>query len=266
MYLHTDTRCGFRGSPWLGFPFLPGSCACKQNEDDPQQQQPVEAAAAEDAKPHPYDGGHLAMTYAALCCLKVLDDDLSRVNRRAILGSLRHLQTPEGSFSPAWQGGEADMRFLFCAASITQMLGGDWSEFDTSKACEFVAASQSYDGGLGLRPGSEGHGGSTYTGISALTMMRGLGRLRDLPELVRWCARSQGAGFCGRPNKTPDSCYSYWIGATMKLLGGELLPVRLLLNSSLGSLSSAPASVTLRCPLPLANQNWKREWRSLANL
>jgi prenyltransferase beta subunit len=27
-------------------------------------------------------------------------------------------------------------------------------------------------------------------------------------------------GFQGRINKDPDTCYSFWIGATLKLLGG----------------------------------------------
>jgi len=49
-----------------------------------------------------------------------------------------------------------------------------------------------------------------------------MGRLKDLPDreaLIRWCMYGQGAGFVGRPNKPPDSCYSFWIGATMKMLG-----------------------------------------------
>ena len=28
----------------------------------------------------------------------------------------------------------------------------------------------------------------------------------------------QDSGFQGRPNKDPDTCYSFWVGATLKLL------------------------------------------------
>ena len=30
-------------------------------------------------------------------------------------------------------------------------------------------------------------------------------------------------GFCGRVNKFPDSCYSFWIGSSLKILGYEYL-------------------------------------------
>lgn len=30
-------------------------------------------------------------------------------------------------------------------------------------------------------------------------------------------------GMAGRVNKVPDSCYSFWIGWTLKLLGLDLL-------------------------------------------
>lgn len=207
------SRCGFRGSPYLGLPFAPGCCPCEAAESEARASE-----AAEEKPQHPYDGGHIAMTYTAICCLKVLGDDLSRVNRKAVIGALRSLQCEDGSFSPTWQGGESDMRFVFSAAAISHMLE-DWSGLDREATVQFIVSSQRYDGGIGLRPGSEGHGGSTYTAISALTMMGALDRLRDLDGLIRWCVRSQGAGFCGRPNKPPDACYSYWIGATMKLLG-----------------------------------------------
>lgn len=39
-----------------------------------------------------YDASNLASTYAAICMLKTLGDDLSRLNKPAIIGALRHLQ------------------------------------------------------------------------------------------------------------------------------------------------------------------------------
>ncbi len=88
-YVH----CGFRGSPNLGVAFTA------------QGTPPI----------HPTDEAHITMTYTALCVLAILGDDWSGVNRPAIIGALRHLQRPDGSFSSVSLGGEADMRFLFCA-------------------------------------------------------------------------------------------------------------------------------------------------------
>lgn len=42
---------------------------------------------------------------------------------------------------------------------------------------------------------------------------------RKKEKLKRWCLAKQVSGFQGRPNKEPDTCYSFWIGATLKLLG-----------------------------------------------
>ena len=42
-------------------------------------------------------------------------------------------------------------------------------------------------------------------------------RKRD--GLVFWCLSRQGQGFNGRPNKVEDSCYTFWIGASLKVTG-----------------------------------------------
>ena len=65
-------------------------------------------------------------------------------------------------------------------------------------------------------------GGGAYCGTAALALM---GRLRtalsdqDRDALLRWCVHRAGVGFHGRPNKVSDTCYSYWVGATLHLLG-----------------------------------------------
>lgn len=48
---------------------------------------------------HPYDSGHIAMTYTALSSLLILGDDLSLVNKDACLAGLRALQLPDGRYS-----------------------------------------------------------------------------------------------------------------------------------------------------------------------
>lgn len=42
-------------------------------------------------------------------------------------------------------------------------------------------------------------------------------------ELIYWCVHRQEGGMQGRPNKAEDTCYSYWIGGTLRLLGQDHL-------------------------------------------
>jgi hypothetical protein len=42
-----------------------------------------------------YDTSNIASTYAALCILRTLGDDLGRVNKPAVIGALRHLQNKQ---------------------------------------------------------------------------------------------------------------------------------------------------------------------------
>ena len=79
-------------------------------------------------------------------------------------------------------------------------------------------ASRSFDGAYGQGPAEEGHGGSTFCAVATATL---LGRAAELPGAERtaaWClARCQG-GYCGRPGKLADTCYSWWCGAALELL------------------------------------------------
>lgn len=40
----------------------------------------------------------------------------------------------------------------------------------------------------------------------------------QIHRLKQWCLNRQDKGFNGRVNKPIDSCYSFWIGATLKLI------------------------------------------------
>lgn len=168
---------------------------------------------------HEYDHGHVAMTYTAIASLLILGDDLARVNRPAVLAGIKALQLEDGSYKAALQGGENDMRFLYCAAAVCSMLN-DWSGMDQELAMNYVVTSIGYDGGIGQGPELEAHGGSTYCAVAALVLM---GRLKEVGEdklrgLKRWCISRQQTGFQGRPNKPEDTCYSFWVGATLRLL------------------------------------------------
>ncbi len=127
------------------------------------------------------------------------------------------------------------MRFLYCACCISYMLN-DWSGIDVNAAVTYIQSCRSYDGAISLLPGQEGHGGSTFCAIASLFL---LGRLDEVldddvdddgnvggnvnvtswrQELIQWCVSRQIDGLQGRPNKLEDTCYSYWIGGTLRIL------------------------------------------------
>jgi hypothetical protein len=53
---------------------------------------------------------------------------------------------------------------VYCAAVICHLLG-DWSGMDVPLCVDYIHRSQAYDGGYGLGPGLEAHGGSTYCAV-----------------------------------------------------------------------------------------------------
>jgi len=173
-----------------------------------------------------YNYGHIAMTYTALCTLAALGDDLSRVDRAAALKLVAQLQRDDGSFQCIVVGSEHDMRFLYCACVICYLLN-DWSPIDKEKALGYIESCITYDGGISLLPGQEGHGGSTFCAIASLKLMDSLSGMLDREDrrqrLIHWCAHRQIGGMQGRPNKAEDTCYSFWIGASLALLGQEEL-------------------------------------------
>ncbi|CAH1408152.1 unnamed protein product [Nezara viridula] len=167
-----------------------------------------------------FTSGHLAMTYTGLASLLILGDDLSRVNRKAIIKGVRSLQQDDGSFCATQMGSENDMRFVYCAAVICYILQ-DWSGMDTEKTIEYIMRSMSYDYGFGQGPELESHGGVTYCAVAVLSLMGKLHsvlNVKQLEGLKRWVLMRQVTGFQGRANKQEDTCYSFWVGATIQML------------------------------------------------
>jgi len=185
---------GFRGGPFFVPPFNP------------------------EEGPHPHDKSHIAMSYVAICLLLMMGDDLSRVDTKAVVSALPFMQQENGSFSPTAGGAEHDMRYIYCASSVSYMLN-DWSGFNKESAINFILSSQGYDYSIGQGPLEEGHAGSTYCALASLAMMGALDRLPYKENLIKWLILRQGFGFQGRPNKVEDTCYSFWVGASLKLLG-----------------------------------------------
>ena len=236
-------HCGFIGSTFLGQTFPLGDsgaecsfCTCTSTSSSSssgsgsspsdalefcQPSSPLDAQG-----PDRFMQGHLAMTYTSLAVLATLDKDslTERVDRASLVSGMRHLQQPDGSFRATLDGSECDMRFLYCACAISSMLG-DWSGVDVERAVGFVRSCITYEGGISLVPGAEAHGGSCYTAVASLVLM---GRLDEVlgagagkAALQAWLEQRicPEGGYNGRTNKETDSCYSFWVGATLQLLG-----------------------------------------------
>ena len=178
-----------------------------------------------------HNHSHIAMTYTALATLATLGDDLERVNRLGIRATLCALQRSDGSFQciVGDDSCEHDMRFLYCACAISHMLQ-DWSGLDTDRAVQYICDCRNpWDGAFALiSGGQEGHGGSTFCAVASLTLMGRLDEVLDRSphanwrkDLIRWCVHRQVEGMQGRPNKDQDTCYSFWIGASLRLLGRD---------------------------------------------
>ena len=168
----------------------------------------------------PYRLSHVSMTYTALATLVVLGDDLSRVDKRAVTSALRELQQESGVYQAVSFGTESDTRFVFCACAISFMLQ-DWSGVDVEKARSFLTASVGFDGGFGLLPGNESHGGATYTALASWMLLGWEVPPEIHEEILRFCTFRQIGGFNGRINKPPDTCYTFWVGGSLQMLGCE---------------------------------------------
>ncbi|KAK3926954.1 Geranylgeranyl transferase type-1 subunit beta [Frankliniella fusca] len=168
----------------------------------------------------PYACGHVSMTYTGLGTLLILGDDLSRINRKVVAAGVRACQQPDGSFCATLAGSECDMRFVYSAAAVCYILK-DWSGMDKGLATDYILQSLSYDNAFAQGPGLESHGGHTFCAVASLSLMGTLHTMlstKQLDRLRRWCIMRQESGFNGRPNKPVDTCYSFWVGATLKIL------------------------------------------------
>lgn len=80
------------------------------------------------------------MTYTGIAILLALDDDLSRLDRKAIIQGVAAVQKKNGSFSASIEGNEYDMRFVYCACCICYMLN-DWTGIDKDAMGKYIIES-----------------------------------------------------------------------------------------------------------------------------
>ncbi|XP_031823626.1 geranylgeranyl transferase type-2 subunit beta [Sarcophilus harrisii] len=160
---------------------------------------------------------HLLYTLSAVQIL-TLYDSLNVIDVNKVVEYVQSLQKEDGSFAgDIW--GEIDTRFSFCAVATLALLG-KLDAINIEKAIEFVLSCMNFDGGFGCRPGSESHAGQIYccTGFLAITSQ--LHQINS--DLLGWwlCERQlPSGGLNGRPEKLPDVCYSWWVLASLKIIG-----------------------------------------------
>jgi len=165
------------------------------------------------------DFSHVTMT--AMCLILLVffgDKELSRVNKKAVLAGLKACQRPNGCFGFFSSPSETDLRFVYSACVSCYILD-DWGDLDVDKIVEYIHSCQRYDYSFGMEPDCESHGSACYLAVASLWLMGRLDELRHKDELIKWLIILQALGFCGRPNKDEDSCYTFWIGSTLEILG-----------------------------------------------
>ncbi|KRX55374.1 Cyclin-dependent kinase 9 [Trichinella sp. T9] len=160
---------------------------------------------------------HLLHTLSAVQIL-TLYNCTNLMNIDGVVEYVKKLQQEDGSFAgDEW--GEIDSRFSFCAVATLSLLNR-LNDIDVRKAVGFVLKCRNFDGGFGTRPGSESHAGQVYCCVGVLAMTRHLNTI-DVDQLAWWLAERQckSGGLNGRPEKLPDVCYSWWVLASLKILG-----------------------------------------------
>ncbi|EYB84495.1 hypothetical protein Y032_0315g2269 [Ancylostoma ceylanicum] len=211
---------------------------------------------------------YMYLYFSGLLCLAILGDDFQGVDREAILESVRASQKEDGSFWSEGHGSESDMRFVFCAVAICHILQDD-SHINWSALRSFIRASLNYDGGIGQGPGDESHGGSTFCAIASLSLSNRLWdesvlSRSEISRLVKWALWKQDQGFHGRAHKDDDSCYAFWIGATLEILNANHLLDKEKLRSFLLIAQHQPLGGFCKVPDPTGFPDLLHTYFSLA--
>ncbi|KAG9247502.1 geranylgeranyl transferas-like protein type II beta subunit [Calycina marina] len=115
--------------------------------------------------------------------------------------------------------GEEDTRFIYAgfnALSLLHLL----HLVDVPLAVLFIESCANFDGGYGVAPGAESHSGQIFTCLAALTIAGRIDMVNK-DKLGRWLSERQveAGGLNGRPEKLEDVCYSWWVAASLTMIG-----------------------------------------------
>lgn len=163
--------------------------------------------------------GHVALTYAAVLALALIEDydTLSEI-RENLYGWLLSLKHHDGSFA-MHLGGERDTRSTYCVLLVASLLDITTPQL-VENSQRWILSCQTFEGGFAGVPNAEAHGGYTFCALASLFLLGDIGTL-DVDLLASWLAARQlqvEGGFSGRTNKLVDACYSFWVGASLCLV------------------------------------------------
>jgi geranylgeranyl transferase type-2 subunit beta len=162
---------------------------------------------------------HIHYTLSGIQAL-ILLDAFDRLNHDRIATWIATLQKEDGSFM-ADKWGEVDTRFVYCALASLSLIR-HLEVVDVGKAVDWLRKCQNFDGGFGVVEGCESHAGQVFTCVGALAIANALEKI-DKDGLGFWLSERQDptGGFNGRPEKLPDVCYSWWVGAPIAIIGKQ---------------------------------------------
>jgi geranylgeranyl transferase type-2 subunit beta len=140
-----------------------------------------------------------------------------------ILGVGRYLAGLQNRKTGTFAGdewGEEDTRFLY-AGMLALSLLKSLHLVDVNLAVDHIISCANFDGGYGASPGAESHAMQILVCLAALSILGRLDAVSDKEKLGRWLSERQvdGGGLNGRPEKLEDVCYSWWVAASLHIIG-----------------------------------------------
>lgn len=164
--------------------------------------------------------GHVALTYAALLTLALIEDfDTMAEIKENLYGWLLSLKHSDGSFA-MHLGGEHDTRSTYCVLVVASLLDMVTPEL-VENTGSWLMSCQTFEGGFAGVPNAEAHGGYTFCATASLFLLGEKLTQVNTNQLIRWLVARQfhlEGGFSGRTNKLVDACYSFWVGAALVLM------------------------------------------------
>ncbi|KII67634.1 Geranylgeranyl transferase type-2 subunit beta [Thelohanellus kitauei] len=114
--------------------------------------------------------------------------------------------------------GEKDTRCCFCAIASLYFLN-KFNSFNKEKCAQYIVSCLNFDGAFGAITNAESHAAQVYCCIGSLILLNKNHLIND-ESLGLWlCERQcESGGFNGRPEKLPDSCYSWWVLSSLRMI------------------------------------------------
>ncbi|KAH9385298.1 protein farnesyltransferase subunit beta [Nematocida major] len=203
---------------------------------------------------------NLGNTYAALAFLHAVKR-IQDIDKEGAVAFIRKMRVESGF--TMYEDGEIDPRAIYCAVASYSILHSK-EVMHIDQTCPFlvpggeeifagipeiISRLQTYEGGFAASPGEEAHGGYTFCAVAALKILNS--EIPNEENLKKWLLSRQNQeipGFNGRTNKSPDSCYNFWVGASYKMCALEIPYVNLLTftvgscQAEKGGIKSVPSS------------------------